>query len=34
MNSHMVRFDGLGTRKVDYIDVVDLFAVVGLKRFE
>ena len=34
MNSHLFRFDGLGTREMGYIDVVDLFAVVGLKRFE
>ena len=34
MNSQLFRFDGLGPREVDYVDVVELFAVVGLKRFE
>ena len=34
MNSQLFRFDGLVPGEVDYIDVVDLFAVVGLKRFE
>ena len=34
MNSQLFRFDGLSPREAGYIDVVDLFAVVGLKRFE
>ena len=34
MNSQLFRFDGLGPREADYIDVVGLFAVVGLKKLE
>ena len=34
MNSQLFRLNGLGRKEVDYIDVVDRFAVVGLKRFK
>jgi len=32
--SQLFRFDGLGRREVDHIEVGDLFAVVGLDRFD
>ena len=30
MNRHLFRFDGLGYREVDYINVVDLIATKGM----
>ena len=30
MNNQLFRFDGLGHREVDYIDVVDMFATKGM----
>ena len=32
--SQLFRFDGLGRKEVDYIDVGDLFAIVGLDKFD
>ncbi len=34
MSRQLFRFDGPGPGEMDYIDVVDLLAVVGLERFE
>ncbi len=34
MNCHLFRFDGLGTREMDFINIVDLFTVAGLKKLK